>query len=221
MSKRETIRQITINQIKAIARRQIAESGQTGLSLKSISREIGMSGPALYRYFPNRDQLLLTIVNDAWSELESQIVTNTSEAAQKDCAALISPIIGVYRHWVKSHAAEYELMFSLPGMKAQATFSMKRVWAILLPVWECLSVKNIGFTNDKESPWYYDATFPFPDEYIGEKPAVLSGLYNLWTLWAHVHGLLVLEINHSFPTEAAWVDSLYQSEIHSFIAKCS
>lgn len=218
MAKRETIRRITINQIKAIARRQIAELGQTGLSLKSIAREIGMSGPAIYRYFPNRNQLLLTIVDDAWSELESYIVASTAEVAQKDIATLIRHVIDAYRHWVKAHAAEYELMFSTAGVEPQAFFSIERIWAILLPVWDCMAQK-IDFSDERESLWNYDATFPFPENYVDEKPAVLCRIFNLWALWSHVHGLLILEINHTFSPGSVWVDHLYQEEIRSFIAK--
>ena len=219
MAKKETIRQITINQIKAIARRQIAESGQAGLSLIAISREVGMSGPAIYRYFPSRRELLLTLVNDAWGELGDHMLKSTAKAAQKDAAALLGYVFSDYRHWAIAHAAEYELMFS--SQNNDSPFLMEKIWAVLDPVWRCLAAQKSKNTPLKERIAEFDANFPFPPEYSGEKPAVLCRMYNLWILWAHIHGLAMLEINYTFPADADWVNHLYQAEINSLWVQCS
>ncbi len=53
-------------EIKASARRQIAEVGASALSLRAVSRELGMVSSALYRYFPSRDALLTALIVDAF-----------------------------------------------------------------------------------------------------------------------------------------------------------
>jgi AcrR family transcriptional regulator len=39
-----------------------------GLSLNAIAKELGMTGPALYRYVTSRDELLVDLVVDAWEK---------------------------------------------------------------------------------------------------------------------------------------------------------
>ena len=62
MDRRERRRQATVEEIKDTARRQIAQDGATSLSLGAIARAMGMTPPALYRYFENRDALVVALV---------------------------------------------------------------------------------------------------------------------------------------------------------------
>ena len=55
--------------ISAEARRQIAEHGADGLSLRAVARELGMASSALYRYFPSRDDLLTALIIEAYTAL--------------------------------------------------------------------------------------------------------------------------------------------------------
>lgn len=52
-------------EIKQRAWEQIASTGVAALSLKAIAKQMGMSGPALYRYFPSRDELITALISDA------------------------------------------------------------------------------------------------------------------------------------------------------------
>src|SRR3954451_18911261 len=53
-------------EIKATARRQVAEVGAPALSLRAVARELGMVSSAVYRYFPSRDELLTALIVDAF-----------------------------------------------------------------------------------------------------------------------------------------------------------
>ena len=55
--------------ITAEARRQIAEHGADGLSLRAVARALGMASSALYRYFPSRDELLTALIVEAYTAL--------------------------------------------------------------------------------------------------------------------------------------------------------
>ena len=56
-------------QIKQTARKQIAENGAGNLSLGAIARALGMTPPALYRYFDNRDALITALIIDAYDSM--------------------------------------------------------------------------------------------------------------------------------------------------------
>jgi AcrR family transcriptional regulator len=62
---RERARAELTREIKEEARRQLAETGAQGLSLRAVARELGMVSSALYRYFPSRDDLLTALIIDA------------------------------------------------------------------------------------------------------------------------------------------------------------
>ena len=56
-SRRDRLRTATYAEIKHLARRQMAENGAASLSLRNIAGQMGLTTPALYRYFANRDAL--------------------------------------------------------------------------------------------------------------------------------------------------------------------
>ena len=55
---RERTRAEITRQILDAARRHLATDGASGLSLRAIARELGVSSSAVYRYVASRDDLL-------------------------------------------------------------------------------------------------------------------------------------------------------------------
>ena len=68
-SRRDQRRQETITDIKAAARTQLAEGGPTGISLRAIARDLGMTPSAVHYYFPGREALLDALIVDGWDTL--------------------------------------------------------------------------------------------------------------------------------------------------------
>ena len=66
---RERARAELTQEIKAAARARLAKDGASGLSLRAVSRDLGMVSSALYRYFPSRDELLTALIIDAYDAL--------------------------------------------------------------------------------------------------------------------------------------------------------
>src|ERR1700743_118342 len=66
---RERARVELTREIKEEARRQLAEAGAGGLSLRAVARELGMVSSALYRYSPSRDELLTALIIDAYDAI--------------------------------------------------------------------------------------------------------------------------------------------------------
>ena len=63
---RDRARAELTEEIKAVARRHLAEHGSAALSLRAVAREVGMVSSAVYRYFPSRDDLLTALIIDAY-----------------------------------------------------------------------------------------------------------------------------------------------------------
>ncbi len=96
---RERARAELTDQIKLAARRQLATEGAERLSLRAISRELGMVSSALYRYFPSRDDLLTALIIDAYDALgeaaESTATRQGRRASGGHLAGCVSRRTGV------------------------------------------------------------------------------------------------------------------------------
>lgn len=119
MSKRERLRQFTIDEIKTFARRQIAENGPEALSLNGIARQMGISGPAMYRYFSSRAELVQAISQDALNELLNMLSAQ-AEIQTGSCTESITQLSAAYRHWADTHFSEYLLIFSAAPVQSSS-----------------------------------------------------------------------------------------------------
>ncbi|WP_290063049.1 TetR/AcrR family transcriptional regulator [Amycolatopsis solani] len=115
---RERARAELTQEIKDEARRQLADVGAHGLSLRAVARELGMVSSALYRYFPSRDHLLTDLIVDAYNAI--------GEAAEKADPGKGDPqdrwlaIWNGTRDWARAHPHEYALIYGspIPGYEA-------------------------------------------------------------------------------------------------------
>lgn len=115
---RERARAELTREIKDEARRQLAEVGALGLSLRAVARELGMVSSALYRYFAGREQLLTALIIDAYDA-----VGEAAEAADDPKASPLERWEAIWRavrSWAKAHPHEYALIYGspIPGYQA-------------------------------------------------------------------------------------------------------
>ncbi|MEU0544564.1 TetR/AcrR family transcriptional regulator [Nocardia sp. NPDC005978] len=118
---RERARVEITREITDAARRQLAESGAAALSLRAIARELGMVSSALYRYFPSRDELLTTLIIEAYNAIGAA-VEDAVRAAGGPRAQWIAASNAV-RDWAIAHPHEYALLYGspVPGYQAPQT----------------------------------------------------------------------------------------------------
>jgi AcrR family transcriptional regulator len=90
---------------------QIAEGGPGALSLTGIAKAMGMSGPALYRYFASRDDLLVALVEASWADIADAM----TEAAKRTQSATpeerLRAALNGTRQWALSQPHRYRLVF--------------------------------------------------------------------------------------------------------------
>lgn len=82
LSRRDRVRAATVTEIKDTARRILVAEGPDGLSLRAIAREMGMTAPALYRYFPSREDLIGALIADLYDELTAAVSTAARTAGR-------------------------------------------------------------------------------------------------------------------------------------------
>ena len=115
---RERARAELTREIKEEARRQLAEVGGNGLSLRAVARELGMVSSALYRYFPSRDDLLTALIIDAYDAVGK--AAEDAVAAEAIAGRQWAAACHAIRAWALAHPHEYALIYGspVPGYRA-------------------------------------------------------------------------------------------------------
>lgn len=84
----------------------LAEEGLAGLSLRAITRRVGISAAASYRYFADREHLLAAIATSGVWELTAEL-----EMAEKTSALPLSAQASAYVRFALKNPALYKLIF--------------------------------------------------------------------------------------------------------------
>jgi AcrR family transcriptional regulator len=123
-SRRERLRAATTAEIKETARRILVTEGPDAVSLRAIAREMGMTAPALYRYFGSHDELIKHVIADIFAELAADIrsaIAAADAGSGGDMTAKVFAACWEFRRWSLGHTREFGLIFAtpLPGLHVQ------------------------------------------------------------------------------------------------------
>jgi AcrR family transcriptional regulator len=117
---RERARAELVGAIKASARRQLAASGATDLSLRAIARELEMASSAIYRYFPSRDDLVTALIIDAYDAVGEISERTDAQHAHDRPSQRWRAVSRAIRAWAHANPHEYALVYGspIPGYRA-------------------------------------------------------------------------------------------------------
>jgi AcrR family transcriptional regulator len=187
-SSRERYRAQVRAEIKQHAWEQIAEAGVPGLSLNAIAKKLGMSGPALYRYFANRDDLVTALIRDAYRSIADTV--RTAHDGGADLAALAH----VIRDWARKDPQRYFLIYGtpVPGYHApdDTTAISNEVMTVLIEV--------CGARPADAAATPFDTHLEDHREWAGSHPAPAAVLHRALAFWTRLHGVLSLELAGHF-----------------------
>jgi AcrR family transcriptional regulator len=127
-SRRDRLRAATTQEIIDTARRLLVTEGAEGASLRAIAREMGMTAPALYRYFGSHEELLRHVVGSIFMDLADYVRSAIRHAADGAPADVTSSEVmalkltagcRAFRSWTLEHVPEFSLIFGspLPGLE--------------------------------------------------------------------------------------------------------
>ena len=222
-TRRERLRAATIDEIKQIARQHMAEKGAASLSLRAIAREMGMTGPALYRYFASRDDLVTALILDAYHSLAAALRSARDAAPEDDHAARVLQTAHAYRNWALAHPADYQLIFGtpIPGYHAPpeitdpaAAQSMMVFISILDSTYRAGALRQEEVTPEliaQLQPWIDKFGYPGP---LAVVHLALAG-------WAQLHGLVSLELfgHLCAPDAGGDAAALFETEIRVMMVR--
>lgn len=205
--------------IKETAWKQVAEKGASALSLRAIARELNITAPAIYNYFPDRDALVTALIIDAYTSFGDWQLKARDSVSENDLVGQMKAIGIAYRSWAHTHPQRYQLIFGtpIPGYEApteQIFPSSARSITALFSVVDGfrtagkLKINSYPVVNDE-----YQIHFEMWGAQIGEVHPL--SLFVAMTIWARVHGIVSLELQGNLPPFGASGDELYLYELES------
>lgn len=208
--------------IKDVAWKQIAEFGAPALSLRAIARELKITAPAIYNYFPDRDALVTALIIDAYKSFGDSQLTARDSVTARDLLGRFRAIGVAYRDWAHTYPQRYQLLFGtpIPGYEPpveQVFPSSARSIQALFSVVEAF--RAAGRLTIREAPVVkkeYQAHFDMWRSQFGDVHPLSH--FVAMVIWARVHGIVSLEIQGNLPPFGKTGDELYLFEIDS-IAK--
>jgi AcrR family transcriptional regulator len=113
-SRRDRARTQTLAEIKAAARTELVTNGPGGIQLRAVARQVGLTAPALYRYYPGLDDLVQDLTADLLLELVSQLEQARDDEPTGDPFVRMLEVARAFRGWAIAHPAEFGLTFASP-----------------------------------------------------------------------------------------------------------
>ena len=204
-------------EVKQAALRQLAQSGPAGLSVSAIGKELGVSGPALYRYFASRDELLTELVIDAYDDLADALRAATTDAPGQQPQARFEALARGYRSWALAQPHRYRLLFGppLPGYDAHAQrlvaaseASMDLLLGVLRQLGNRTPAPPAEPLAGQLAAWAHTHAFDV------DPAAALHAIL----IWGRLHGLVSLEIAGNFASMGIDPGEVFEAQLPALTA---
>jgi AcrR family transcriptional regulator len=204
---------------------QIAASGAAALSLRAIARQLGVTAPAIYNYYPNRDALVTALIVEAFTSLGDSQKDTLASLATSPPAQRLAALGLAYRDWALALEQRHQLIFGtpIPGYTAPEDATLPAAAWALLPLMQTLqALYEAGQLRLERLP----PLTPALQAMLADWQAFVrqagveahsEALYLAYVIWSRVHGLVSLEIDHQAPSFITDPGEIFRREIESIL----
>ncbi|MFF8951913.1 TetR/AcrR family transcriptional regulator [Streptomyces sp. NPDC014940] len=193
-------------EIKQHAWEQIAAAGAPGLSLNAIAKQMGMSGPALYRYFASRDELITELIRDAYRSLADTI------RATADSGADMAGLGHALRAWALDDPQRYFLIYGTPVPGYHAPDDVTTIASEIMDA--LLHAARPGaIPADAPDDSRLEAHLAEHRGWAAAHAAPPAALRRALLFWTRLHGILSLELAGHFSGMGLDPAELYEHEL--------
>jgi AcrR family transcriptional regulator len=219
---RERLRALTLAEIKEQAYAQIAEGGPGALTLSAIAKAMGMSGPALYRYFASREELMATLVTESFEDLADTLDAVAEAVREEAPQQRVRAVANGFRIWALGAPHRYRLVYASPyGTGAldpariipAATRSMK----VILSALNALKGSSTSMVRDRvlgQELVEWGKRQGSDTKY--DEVVLLLGV----AAWTRLHGIISLEIEGFFDQIGVDPARIFDVEVDHLISQC-
>ncbi len=196
--------------VKAEAWKLINEQGIQAVALRAIARALNITAPAIYNYFPSREELLAALAADADAELGRYLTDAHAPHLEDDADVQLRVVCQAYRRWAIENPQRYLLLADSPVVKV--SFTLEALIAIL-------NKADAGGRLKKEEKLVlppglsgllneWKGKFGVENEYV---------LYLAFIMWSRLHGMILNEIGNRFPPYIKDAGELFRLEVKTML----
>ncbi|MDG4785606.1 TetR/AcrR family transcriptional regulator [Micromonospora sp. WMMD1102] len=223
-TRRERLRTAAVSEIKDGARQLLVTGGPQAISLRAIAREMGMTAPAIYRYFPSLEALILDLASDLLDELCEHLEAARDAAGTEPVDQLVGTA-RAFRHWSVRHPTEFRLVFGnlVPGVDAFPEDGLDypddpgaRLGEVfidpLVELWRRrpFPVPLAGQVDDRLASALTPLRTNCPELPAEVACLILSG-------WTMLYGLVSMEVHHQLRWAVTDPEALFEAELAAFL----
>jgi AcrR family transcriptional regulator len=209
--------------IKQVARELMHEHGTAGLTLRGIAREMGLTAPAIYHYYPRLDDLITALIIDAYEAVAAAIEDAIAGAEPAGPVRQLVASFDAFRAWGLRHRIEFQLIYGnpIPGYSAPdevTTPLARRPFA---------AIGQVLFTLEQEG------RLAAPPSYVSVPPTIaahfaiwraMTGypvsdlvLYLVIAGWTRIHGIVSLELIGHLQPPLGDTEAFYRHELSELL----
>lgn len=213
--------EFTRTEIKDTARELMAELGTAGISLRGIARRMDLTAPAIYRYFPNLDDLITALILDDFNDLADTLeaARATSVEAGKKTPEQILAVLNSYREWALQKPVDFQLIYGnpIPGYVAPAEITVP---AVIRGFRVIVQLMADAMANGDLIPTPDYGKIPAPARAAMEPITLINGydvpveaVYLATVGWPMIHGIIMLELFNHLQPMTGNVEVFYQTQV--------
>jgi AcrR family transcriptional regulator len=234
-TRRERSKAETDREIRQEARTLLIERGADAVTLRAIARKVGITAPALYRYYTSREDLVEHIRMDICTDLADELNVDLAPIDDADILGQVLAICRGFRRWAIAHPREFSLVFASPAEQSEegpaqilvpATDPFGRVF--LAVAGKVLTTMTLATVPDDSVPLEIradldtfrasltatiaDAGYTVSEEVLG-----IGTAYAILKFWVRLYGQIALEVFGRFPFAVAKPEPLFEALLTDLI----
>ncbi|CCH35722.1 TetR/AcrR family transcriptional regulator [Actinosynnema sp. NPDC047251] len=236
-TRRERLRAETERDIRRQARALLVAHGRDAVTLRAIARELGITAPALYRYYDSREDLLHHLADDICTDLALELNTGLARIPEDDVTAQVYAVCRGFRRWALAHPQEFALVFAStettlgacgPDERRQVGDQFGRVFLEVAGRLIASHSAHHDQGGDVPESLHADLTV-FQQvliDTVGARgvPAdtdllPLSAVYHITQSWVRLYGHVALEVFGRFPFAVANPEPMFDSMLAQILGE--
>ncbi len=147
-NRREKAKQATLDEIKAISMEIIEDTGDMNqVTIGAITRKMGITAPAFYRYYKNRQALIDTLLINFYQDFFAKINTAAQQPNVELCQRIFDTY-QAYRQWAIDNPALFRLFatdsqfMDLASQNENLASQVKKVDLVFVLLYQEVSTKK-------------------------------------------------------------------------------
>lgn len=219
---------VTGLRIRKAARELLVDQGAEAVTLRAIARSIGITAPALYRYYRSHSDLIDNLRADIGAELAQELAEDVASLPPQDGLAQFLAVCRGFRRWALAHPREFALVFATPPASTPVPMkgATEQFGAVFIAtVGKVLATHEVAGFEDELVPKALradmesfrtallerlEAGAPELHELLSRK-LTLGLSYLVVQFWSRIYGHVALEVFGHFPMVLHAPDALFDA----------